>query len=71
MRILLLYIEIVKCYLCLVLNHCLGGPQLPCLRHGTIEGPAMFANIKKNKCLQFNDLLFFGDFINTVQDSAV
>jgi hypothetical protein len=27
MRILLLYIEIVKYYLCLVLNRCVGGPQ--------------------------------------------
>jgi hypothetical protein len=49
----------------------LGGTStLPCLRPGGIEGPPMFANIKKNKGLQFNDLLFFGDFINTVQDSA-
>jgi hypothetical protein len=48
----------------------LGGTStLPCLRPGGIKkGPA---NIKKNKGLQFNDLLFFGDFINTVQDSAV
>ena len=50
----------------------LGGTStLPCLRPGTIEGPAMFANIKKNKCLQFNDLLFPLNFMNTVQDSAV
>ena len=53
----------------------LGGTStLPCLRPGSMEGPAnsaMFANIKKNKCLQFNDLLFPLNFMNTVQDSAV
>jgi hypothetical protein len=50
----------------------LGGTStLPCLRPGMIEGPALFANIKKNKCLQFKDLLFPWNFINTVQDSAV
>ncbi len=40
------YIEIVKCYLCLALNHQKGASTLPC---GSFEGPVMFANLKENK----------------------
>jgi hypothetical protein len=40
------YIEIVKCYLCLALNHQNGVSTWPC---GSFEGPVMFANVKENK----------------------
>ncbi len=39
------YIEIVKCYLCLALNHQNGALTLPC---GSFEGPVVFVNLKKN-----------------------
>jgi hypothetical protein len=50
----------------------LGGTStLPCLRPGSIEGPAVFANIKKNKVCSSTIAYFHENFINIVPDSAV
>ncbi len=54
------------------LEQLLGGTStLPCLRPGSIEGPAVFANIKKNKACSSTIAFFHENFINIVPDSAV
>jgi hypothetical protein len=59
-------------YLCFSFEPLLGGPPiLPWLRSGKMGGPAVFANVKKNKGLQFKDRLFSGISIYTAQDSVV
>jgi hypothetical protein len=45
MRILLLYTEIVKYYLCLVLNRCVGGPQ-------PLRGACDVCNIRRINAVQ-------------------
>jgi hypothetical protein len=56
MRILLLYVEIIKYYMCLVLNHCLED------RRGACD--------VCNKCSSNDHRLFLHGAINTLQDAV-
>jgi hypothetical protein len=66
------FIEIVKAICVLVLNRCLGRPQLchDCDR-GSMEESAVFANVKKNKAIAVQRSPFHENFINIVPNSVV
>jgi hypothetical protein len=50
----------------------LGGTStLPCLRPGSMEGPAVFANAKKNKAVAVQRSPLHENFIYTVPNSVV